>query len=251
MGMMLGQLLLSLGNGLDARALVGVAIAFAIGLVPMAMHRGAQPNAISQTRVNPMLYVRRLPQALGTVLASGLLNGCFYGLTPIFAAQLGFTPAQVGQFMALSIAAGLAAQLPLGRLSDRFPRVTLIRLTAALLAVAFLPLAFLDAPQHGWVLLAGAAIGCLQFSLYPLGVAHANDNLEPELRVSVAGVLLVAFGIGATIGPLVAGALMERLGPQALYLFGVGVTVLLAGLVRGKRRQGAPVIRAGQPGSVG
>ncbi|MCY1268476.1 MFS transporter [Pseudomonas jinjuensis] len=250
-GMMLGQLLLSLGNGLDARALVGVAIAFAIGLVPMAMHRGAQPNAISQTRVNPMLYVRRLPQALGTVLASGLLNGCFYGLTPIFAAQLGFTPAQVGQFMALSIAAGLAAQLPLGRLSDRFPRVTLIRLTAALLAVAFLPLAFLDAPQHGWVLLAGAAIGCLQFSLYPLGVAHANDNLEPELRVSVAGVLLVAFGIGATIGPLVAGALMERLGPQALYLFGVGVTVLLAGLVRGKRREDAPAIRASQPGSVG
>ena len=45
-------------------------------------------------------------------------------------------------------------------------------------------------------------------------------------------VLLVAFGIGATIGPLVAGALMERSGPQALYLFSVGVTALLILLIR-------------------
>ncbi|MCW2269741.1 hypothetical protein M2153_002468 [Pseudomonas sp. JUb96] len=41
-----------------------------------------------------------------------MLNGCLYGLTPIFATQLGFTPAQVGQFMAINIAAGLLAQLP-------------------------------------------------------------------------------------------------------------------------------------------
>ncbi|MCY1448276.1 putative MFS-type transporter YcaD [compost metagenome] len=150
--------------------------------------------------------------------------------------------------MALAIAAGLAAQFPFGKLSDRFPRVTLIRLTAALLVVAYLPLAFLEAPVYGWVLLAGAIIGFLQFSLYPLGVAHANDNLEPELRVSVAGVLLVAFGIGAAFGPLAAGVLMERQGPQGLYLFGIGVTVLLTLLIRGGQRNCASTVRPCQPG---
>lgn len=242
-GMMLGQLLLGLGNGLDTLVLSGVAIAFAIGLVPMAMHRGMQPSPISQDRVSFMRYVRRLPQSLGTVLASGLLNGCFYGLTPIFAAQSGFTPAQVGQFMALSIAAGLFAQLPLGKLSDRFSRVGLIRLTAVLLCIAYLPLAFLQAPGQGWVMLAGAVIGFLQFCLYPLGVVHANDNLEPQLRVSVAGVLLVTFGIGATIGPLVAGALMEHLGRQALYLFAIGVAALVACLVSDRQRVPVAVVQ--------
>ncbi|BAU74680.1 MFS transporter [Metapseudomonas furukawaii] len=233
-GMMLGQLLLSFGNGLDTLALTGVAIAFAIGLVPMAMHQGPQPSGITQVRVRPMLYLRRLPQALGTILASGLLNGCLYGLTPIFAAQMGFSPAQVGQFMALTIAAGLAAQLPLGKLSDRFSRVTLIRWTAALLGLAYLPMAFLQSPGWGAIMVIGAVIGFLQFCLYPLGVARANENLESELRVSVAGALLMTFGIGASIGPLVAGALMERLGPQALYLFGILVTTLVVCLVREK-----------------
>lgn len=243
-GMMLGQLLLSLGNGLDTRVLVGVAIAFAVGLVPMAMHRGLQPSVVVQTRVNPLVYVRRLPQALGTVLASGLLNGCFYGLTPIFAAQCGFTPAQVGQFMALSIAAGLAAQLPLGKLSDRFSRVVLIRVIAGLLALTFLPLAFLSATEHRGIMLVGAAIGFLQFCLYPLGIAHANAHLEPGLRVGVAGALLATFGIGATIGPLLAGALMERLGPSALYLFSIGVAVLLVGLLRAPREVVLPGLSA-------
>ncbi|MGF6092241.1 MFS transporter [Pseudomonas sp. 18173] len=243
-GMMLGQLLLSFGNGLDALVLSGVAIAFAIGLVPMAMHQGMQPSPISQVRVSFMRYVRRLPQSLGTVLASGLLNGCFYGLTPIFAAQSGFTPAQVGQFMALSIAAGLFAQLPLGKLSDRFSRVGLIRLTAALLCIAYLPLAFVQAPEPGWLMLAGAVIGFLQFCLYPLGVVHANDNLEPELRVSVAGVLLVTFGIGAAIGPLVAGALMEYFGRQALYLFGIGVAALVVCLVSDRQNVRAAVVQS-------
>ncbi|MDH4612631.1 MFS transporter [Pseudomonas sp. BN102] len=250
-GMMLGQLLLGLGDGLDALVLSGVAIAFAIGLVPMALHSGMPPSAISQARIPPMLYVRRLPQALGTILASGLLSGCFYGLTPIFAAQLGFTSSQVGQFMALSIAAGLLAQLPLGMLSDRYSRVALVRVTAALLCAAYLPFAFLDAPEFGWVMFAGAVIGFLQFCLYPLGVAHANDNLEPELRVSVAGVLLVTFGIGATIGPLVAGALMERLGPQALYLCCIGVTAVVVCLVRDGQKVCASIVQPRHSGSAG
>ena len=234
-GMMLGQLVLSLGDGLNALALSGVAIAFAIGLIPIAMHSGVKPNAILQARIKPMLYLRRLPQSLLTILASGLLNGCLYGLTPIFAAQLGFTPAQVGQFMAISIAAGLLAQLPLGKLSDHVSRITLIRFTAALLCIAYLPLALQLATTQLWIMLAGAAIGFLQFCLYPLGVAHANDNLEPELRVSVSGVLLMTFGIGATIGPLIAGAMMEHSGPQALYLFGIGVAGLVVCLIREKR----------------
>ncbi|MFV2925975.1 MFS transporter, partial [Pseudomonas alloputida] len=56
----------------------------------------------------------------------------------------------------------------------------------------------------------------------------------PELRVSLAGVLLMTFGIGATIGPLVAGAMMEHAGPQALYLFGIGVTAMVVCFIRNK-----------------
>lgn len=229
-GMILGQLLLSIGDGLDDRILTGIAIAFVIGVVPLALHRGVRPTIISQERIRPAVYINRLRQSLGTALVSGVLNGSFFSLTPIFIAQLGYTPAQVGQFMALSIAGGLLAQFLLGRLSDRYSRITIVRLISALLAVAYVPLAFLGMSGHTQLLIAGAVIGFLQFCLYPLSVAHANEHLEKKLRVSVTGMLIVMFGIGAAIGPLVAGTLMDYVGPQALYQFSIAVTVALATL---------------------
>ena len=59
-------------------------------------------------------------------------------------------------------------------------------------------------------------------------MALANDNIEAELRVSLAGLLLVTYGIGACIGPLLAGALMEWFGAPSLYYFSAACAALLA-----------------------
>jgi MFS family permease len=39
------------------------------------------------------------------------------------------------------------------------------------------------------------------------------------------------FSLGAAIGPLIAGALMDYVGPQTLYQFSIAVTVSMAVLV--------------------
>jgi MFS family permease len=174
------------------------------------------------------LFLRRVPQALGTILVSGMLNGSFYGLAAIYASKQGLGTAQVGQFLALTIGAGLLAQLPLGWMSDRLPRAILIRAVAVLLILISLPLGFAQAPSFTTLLWFGAGIGFLQFCLYPLGVALANDNMEPSLRVSLSGMLLITFGVGACIGPLIAGALMEGFGASSFYFFLGGSAVLLA-----------------------
>ncbi|WP_309109569.1 MFS transporter [Pseudomonas sp. Q2-TVG4-2] len=227
-GMMLGQLALSLGGDLDIRLMLGVAIAFALCLVPVALTRSMHPADLHPAPIDIRLFLERVPQSLITCLVSGIVNGGFYGLASIYAARQGLGTVEIGQFMALSIAAGLVAQLPLGWLSDRLPRASLIRCVAVLLMFACLPLAYLQHLTFAWLLLFGGCIGFLQFCLYPLGVALANDNIEPELRVSLAGLLLGAFGVGACVGPLLAGALMEGFGAPSLYYFFAGCSALLA-----------------------
>lgn len=65
----------------------------------------------------------------------------------------------------------------------------------------------------------GGSLSCmLLFSLYPLAVAFANDNIEAEKRVSLTAVLLTTFGIGASISPLLIGVLMKSFGPNMLYV---------------------------------
>ncbi|HSX72034.1 MAG TPA: MFS transporter [Pseudomonas sp.] len=227
-GMVLGQLGLSLNGDLGVHALLAVAMAFALCLVPVALTRISHPATLQAARVDIGLFVRRVPQSLITVTMAGMIYSAFFGLAAIYASRQGLDTTQVGQLMALTIGAGLLAQLPLGWLSDRLPRASLIRGVAIGLVLIYLPLALLDTPSFGVLMLVGACIGFLQFCLYPLGVALANDNVEAELRVSLAGLLLAAYGVGACIGPLLAGAAMEHFGASSLYYFSAGCAALLA-----------------------
>jgi len=71
--------------------------------------------------------------------------------------------------------------------------------------------------------------------LYPLAVAHLLDRLPGEQLLAGCSALLLLNGIGAAIGPAVAGVLMQRFGPAALPLF-FAVTLGALALVAGGRR---------------
>jgi hypothetical protein len=70
------------------------------------------------------------------------------------------------------------------------------------------------------VLLAvGALSGGLAQPLYALLIAYTNDYLDYEDMAAASGGLLFVNGIGAIIGPLAMGILMEALGPGGFWLF--------------------------------
>lgn len=238
-GMMVGQLMLSISGGLSLHLLLGIAMAFALSLVPVALTRSVHPDTLRPGPIDLRLFIRQIPQSMVTVLVSGMVNGAFFGLASIYASRQGLNTVEVGQFMALAIAAGLLAQMPLGWLSDRLPRASLIRGISMLLVFASLPLAFYRELSFHSLLGLSAGIGFLLFCLYPLGVALANDNVEPHLRVSLAGLLLATFGVGACIGPLVAGAMMSHFGPSSLYYFFTACAATLTFAVGQRRVSGA------------
>ncbi len=234
-GMMLGQLALTANGSLGTKVIVAVAMAFSLCLVPIALTRSLHPATVDQVPISIILFVRRLPLSLATVLISGMINGSFFGLSAIYATTLGLNTAQVGLFMAVAIGAGLVAQWPLGWMSDRIPRASLIRVVAVLLFVACVPLTGIIKLSLPWLFVFSASVGFFQFCLYPLGAALANDNIESEQRVPLAGMLLLTFGAGACIGPLIAGGVMQLYGAFWLYTY-LGVCAALLALIVSQRK---------------
>lgn len=227
-GMICGPLVTGLAGDQGVQALLSAAMAFALCQLPLALTRGTPPPAPTPVPVAAGALLRHVPQALMTVLASGAMNACFFGLAPIYARQQGVATENIGVFMAVVVGAGLLVQLPLGTMSDRLPRITLIRSVAGLLMFACLPLGFYRELPLAALMLSGAGIGCLQFCLYPLGVGLAHEQIEPEWRVALSGLLLAVFGVGSCLGPLLAGALMQQFGPGSLYYFSAACAGLLA-----------------------
>ena len=219
LGLVLGQLILAVHPALGLELLMVVALCFALCLVPVAMTRRIHPAPLHPAPMDPKFFIKRVPQSLIAVMGAGLLVGSFYGLAPLYASQQGLSTELVGLYMGSCIFAGLLVQWPLGWLSDRYDRPLLIRIFAFLLALAALPLAILPQVPMQVLFVAGGVAALLQFCIYPLAVAFANDHIEAERRVSLTAMLLVTYGIGASVGPLLAGVLMKLFGSQMLYAF--------------------------------
>ncbi|NDY84308.1 MFS transporter [Orrella sp. NBD-18] len=226
-GTALGQLAITLYPSLDLRPLVFVAICQALSLFPIVLTRQTHPAAPMPAPLDFEYFWKMVPHALLTVFLAGCISGSFYGLSAVYAVKQNLTTAQVAIFTATSVIAGLVSQWPMGWLADRFNRRNIVRINASVLIL-------LTTSMWGWMtwpfwflLLLAAGLGVFQFTLYALASGLANDGMASEHRVSLAAVFLMAYGIGACLGPIIAGALMRFAGAEMLYVFSTVCALIL------------------------
>lgn len=247
LGLMLGQGVLIWRPELDVKPLLIVALCFAACLLPVAMTKRLHPAKLSAAPLEIGFFWKRVPQALTTVFVTGLMIGAFYSLAPVFATLNGLSTGQASTFVAVSIFAGFCGQWPIGWLSDRIDRSHLIRCCAVTLGVLVIPLWGVIQLPYPLLLVFGFLSGLLLFTLYPLAVALANDNVEQDRRVPLSAMMLATHGIGASLGPLISGALMNAYGQSAFYMLFSACALLLIWRVQPKnvtgqyRVDGAPL----------
>jgi len=129
----------------------------------------------------------------------------------------------------MNIAYSLSA-FPIGTLSDRVGRVTLLVLGLLLLLSADLVLAF----TAGVV---GLACGVVLWGLhmgFTQGILAAlvADTAPAELRGTAFGMFNLVTGLALLAASVIAGALWDQVGPQGTFLAGAALTLLtLAGLI--------------------
>ena len=245
LGLMAGQGAISLYPELGIEPLLLIAICFALCIVPISITRRIHPEPLTPAPLKMGHFWQRAPQALSTVALGSMIVGCFYGLAPSYATAKGIDPEHVAMYMSCTIFAGLLAQWPMGKLSDIISRSLLIRINCALLGVLVLIITIV--PFHSiYSLILTSLFGILAFTLYPLATALANSRVEQHERVGLSATILVTFGIGASIGPLIASGLMQTLGDQMLYGFmAICSFTLLGRLIWVNQRQKAEQFSTG------
>lgn len=223
-----GQYLILFDGETMSTAFIIAGALFSIGLVPIVLTRVPHPAPISSVKLDLAGLWRISPLGVAGTLVAGLANGAFFALGPVFAQRIGLATAEVALFMSLVLLGGIALQWPIGHASDLWDRRTVI-LAAAVCGSAFAALATMSIGQSLPGLLATTFLyGGAAFSLYPLCVAHANDYTDSTAFVATASGLLLVYGIGAALGPLIAGPLMEHVGGTALLGFITAMHAALA-----------------------
>lgn len=244
-GMALGQLFPIVSNVHSQEPFLIIGILFSLSLIPVTVTRALSPQITEAKRFNFFLLLKRAPLGMLGCLSAGLINGSFYAMGPVFGNQIGLSVSETAAFMAVTIFGGLLFQWPIGIISDRFSRPLALSVLSAFVALSGIGFIALLETYHV-LLIFMVFYGGLISTLYPVAVARAHDLFETKDIVAVSSALLLSYGIGASIGPVIASGMMAALnspyGLFACFSLTAGLYALLSFyLVRMEKIQTLPV----------
>jgi MFS family permease len=215
-------------------ALFAIASAIvSIAAIPVVLSVAPTPT---QAKEKVRLDLRRLfrisPAGALGCLASGLANGPFWALAPVFVAGYSAEVSLAAWFMTSAVLGGAVGQWPLGFWSDRVDRRWVIAFAATMgMLVGLASWVFFSHLTPVLLMALGAAWGAVAFPLYAVSVAHSNDHAQPGEYVMISSGLLLMYGIGAIGGPFIASLAMQWLGSGGLFLYTAAIHVLLLGYI--------------------
>ncbi|MCC2636812.1 MAG: transporter [Moraxellaceae bacterium] len=242
----LGQLLLRWGNPaeLPLFSLAGILVALAV--IPLALTRESAPEILPAPRLPLRELARQAPLGVAAAFTAGIVTSAFSGAGPIYAVRIGLPPETIAFFMAGPIVASMLIQPPVGWLSDRLPRKSVLSVTALVALAAALAIPLAGTLGYAPLAVTIALHVALASVLYPMSLAITHDALDAHHVIPANATLLLALGLGTVIGPLAAPVAMAVLGPSGLFLFIGGVLGLLVVVLMAMQRRQPTVPVAAQ-----
>lgn len=196
---------------------------FIAALLPVAATNRSQPALVAAKPFGPRRLLAQAPASVFAAFCAGAVNNSIAQLYPVFAAALRpeDSAAFAAQLNGAILAGAMVGLWPVGLMSDRFDRRLVIAAAAAIGAVSAIGIALTAAINVPLLtLLLAAAFGAGSLSYYAVAVANAADRASPEEITSMMAGILVIWGIGSVIGPLIAGGFLQVLpGGAGLFIF--------------------------------
>ncbi len=207
-GLALGQGLFAVDDPAGVSLFLLASILLSISLIPILLTEIKAPELDSQESLGLKALWKASPSGVVTIGLSGLASAGFFGVGTIYAIKAGFSVSETALFMTLFIGFGAASQLPLGWFSDKIDRRKVILFCcASVISICIILSSF---EFTGTILLIlSALVGAFTLPLYSLGVAQANDRLEPKQMISASGTIVLVFSVFAALGPFTMSYFLE------------------------------------------
>ncbi|MBT8099479.1 MAG: MFS transporter, partial [Gammaproteobacteria bacterium] len=117
-----GQMMTLLYNPSGLELFIVASVLVSLGALPVALSTSETPQQPQDTDVDLPRLFRISPAGAIGCLATGLANGAFWALAPVFTAGVSSNPDLAAWFMSSTVLGGAMAQWPLGVMSDKLGR---------------------------------------------------------------------------------------------------------------------------------
>lgn len=216
-GIVCAQVLLVMGDAGGYALFIVASVLVSISFAPILLSISPTP-AFETTKPMPLkTLIETSPLGcFGMFLLGGVFSAQF-GMSAVYGMAAGLTIVQISMFVSSIYVGALLMQYPIGWFSDYIDRRVVILIVAAVGGVMSL-VGFLFDHYFGALLVAAFVIGGTSNPLYSLLIAYTSDYLEADDMAAASGGLIFINGMGAIMGPLVTGWMMDVFGTQAFFM---------------------------------
>jgi len=147
------------------------------------------------------LFRREVLDICAFIFIADIVTGVPTPIFPLYATGLGASLGFLGVLTATLGLGRLVSALPVGMLSDRLDRKSVLVGGMVMFAVAFV--AYAASPSAEWLIVPRLLQAVAMVATFPLGVAYIGDVVETRDRGAAIGVYTAAMGSGFAVGPLI------------------------------------------------
>lgn len=203
------------------------AILTSVGIIPVGLSTKKIVLEFSYEPISFGKIIKTSPFGVIGCLTAGLILSAFYSFFPLYSLSIGI-PAE--NLMSITIAGGVVLQWPVGYLSDYFDRRKSI-LAVVLVSLVLAGVSFgYDGDSHNIIYVIMFLVGGFFYALYPLSIAQVCDHLKHEQITTATALMLIAFGIGSVLGPILCSGMIEILEIRAIFLYFFILLGILGGI---------------------
>jgi len=231
LGQSLGQLFLRIMDLNSVTPFIVASSLILVSVVPVLWIKNSIPTIkVPRTLGFYKLYKISSSGIMGCVV-SGIVLSSIYSLLPLYFRENGYDATVIATIMALVIAGGVVLQYPLGMISDRVDRRSVLIymcIAGIFISLAMIFLSRFEIHDELVIYAAIFAFGGIIFSIYPVSLNHTCDHIEHRHIVEATQGMMLAYGIGSAIGPVCISVVMGEVGPNGIFYSFIFILAMLS-----------------------
>ena len=250
--MAFGTLLLNISTPTNYEPFILISLLLSIALIPILLTKRKAPQFKKITPIKIKELYKISPMGVFTSFCTGLIHSAIFSLTAVYAAKMNFNIFEISLLIFLIIISGALFQWPLGYISDKMNRRTVIIFSSIAAALfAFLTIFSVGSVpevmylsidwQNNKIMFFVFATLFAGFSLpiYAINIALTNDYILKGKFVAAGAGLQLVMGLGAIGGPITCVIFMDFFGANGFFIFLIifHIIISLFGFYRMSRRR--------------
>jgi len=182
-------------------------------------------DADGQPAAGVLSFARVAPALLFAVLVSAACQQSTYSLIPVFGSAFGLREAMLAALVTALSMGNIVLQIPLGLAAEKVGARLMIVACALATATCVLLLPVLVLTPWVWPVL--VVMGGVGYGVYTMALVELGNRFSGSTLVAGNAAFALMWGAGGIVGPPVAGAAIQAVGPLGLVGVIAGLSLML------------------------